>query len=147
MNLISAFSIPQISRVARRTALTAVAIGGVALIVLAVIGYGFAGIGVCIGLALALGNFRMTAASAVKAANAQRASNRRPLALNTLARLGVVTVIAVGLLLLKEQLGFGVLLGLAIFQFVLLANTTVSLLKGAAFSSGGNSGDQDLGAA
>lgn len=147
MNLLSAFSIPQISRVARRTALVAVAVGVVALIVLAVVGYGFAGVGVCIGLALALGNFRLTAASAVKAVNAQRASNRRPLALNTLARLGAVTVVAVGLLFLKEQLGFGVLIGLAIFQFVLLANMTVSLLKGAAFSTGGPSGDQDLGAA
>jgi hypothetical protein len=147
MNLLSSFSIPQISRVARRTALTAIAIGVVCLIALAAVGYGFAGLGVCIGLALALGNFRLTAAAAVKAVNAKREKNRRPLALNTLARLGAVTVVAVGLLLLKEQLGFGVLLGLAIFQFVLLANMTVSLLKGAAFSTGGPGGDQDLGAA
>jgi hypothetical protein len=137
MNLLQSFSIPQISRVARRTALSAVAAGVVGLAAGAALGYGWAGVGICIGLGLALANFRFTAAAAAKAMRAERADHRRPLALNTLARLGAVTVVAVGLLLLMEQLGFGTLIGLAIFQFILLANMTVSLLKGVALSSGG----------
>jgi hypothetical protein len=136
MNLVQSFSIPQVSRVARRTALSAVAGGVVALAAAAAIGYGYAGIGICIGIGLALANFRFTAAAAAKAVRAERASHRRPLALNTLARLGAVTVVAVGILLLQEQLGFGTLIGLAIFQFILLANMTVSLLKGAALHGG-----------
>lgn len=139
VNLLQSFSIPQISRVARHTAVSAVAIAVVALAVLCLFGYPFAGLGACVGVALALGNFRFTASAAAKAVRSQRESHRRPLAMNTLGRLGAVTVIAVALLLVDEQLGFGVLLGLALFQFILLTNMTVSLLKGAALTglSGG----------
>ena len=135
MNMLQALSIPQISRVARRTALSALGVGVVALGACAVVGYALAGVGVCLGLALALANFRFTGAATARAARAQRSGYRRPLAMNTLARLGAVTAIAVALLLLDEQIGFGVLVGLAVFQFVLLANMTVSLLRGAAFTS------------
>jgi len=137
MNLLQSFSIPQISRVARRTALSALIMGVILLGALAALGYGYAGLGACVGIALALGNFRMTGAAAAKAVAKERSGGRRPLALNTLARLGAVTVVAVGLLLLDEQLGFGVLLGLAVFQFILLLNMTVALLKGAVFSTDG----------
>jgi hypothetical protein len=129
MNLMQALSLPQISRAARRTALSAVGVGIVALAALLLTGYGLAGLGVCLGLALALANFRFTGIAAAKAVRAERESNRRPLALNTLARLSVVTVIAVGLLLLDEQLGFGVLIGLAVFQFILLLNMAISMLR------------------
>jgi hypothetical protein len=139
MNLLSSFSVLQISRVARRTALTAVAAGVVALGICAVVGYPIAGAGVCIGLALALGNFRFTGSAAAKAVATENVG-RRPLALNTLARLGVVTVVAVGLLLLQVQLGFGTLIGLAIFQFIMLANMTVTLLKNAGLPVAGMPG-------
>jgi len=146
MNLMQALSLPQISRAARRTALSAVAVGIVALAALVLTGYGLAGVGVCLGLALALANFRFTGAAAAKAVRAERASNRRPLAMNTLARLAVVTVVAVGLLLLDTQLGFGVLIGLAVFQFILLSNMTISILRDGGLGAGlaklddGNSG-------
>lgn len=136
MNLMQALSLPQISRAARRTALSAVAVGIVALAALVLTGYGLAGVGVCIGLALALANFRFTGAAAAKAVRAERASNRRPLAMNTLGRLAVVTIIAIGLLLLDEQLGFGVLIGLAVFQFILLLNMTVSILRDGGLGAG-----------
>ncbi len=136
MNLMQALSLPQISRAARRTALSAVAVGIVALAALVLTGYGLAGVGVCLGLALALANIRFTGAAAAKAVLAERASNRRPLAMNTLARLAVVTVIAVGLLLLDAQLGFGVLIGLAVFQFILLLNMAVSMLRDGGLGAG-----------
>jgi hypothetical protein len=139
MNLLQSFSVLQISRVARRTALTAVAAGVVALGVCAVVGYPIAGAGVCIGLALALGNFRFTGSAAAKAVATENVG-RRPLALNTLTRLGVVTIVAVGLLLLEVQLGFGTLIGLAMFQFIMLANMTVSIFKGAGFPVTGITG-------
>ena len=136
MNLMHALSLPQISRAARRTALSAVAFGVVALAALVLTGYGLAGVGVCLGLALALGNFRFTGLAAAKAVRAERASNRRPLAMNTLGRLAVVTIIAIGLLLLDEQLGFGVLVGLAVFQFILLVNMAVSMLRDGGLGAG-----------
>jgi hypothetical protein len=53
---------------------------------------------------------------------------RRPLALNTLGRMGVITVIAFGLVFLSRPLGFGTLVGLAAFQFTLLSNVVVAML-------------------
>jgi hypothetical protein len=46
-----------------------------------------------------------------------------------LSRLGIISVVTVGLLLISFQLGFGVLVGLAVFQLVLLANVGRSMMK------------------
>jgi len=129
VNVFSHFSLPQISIVARRTALAALVVGAGALLGLSLLGYAVVGLGVCIGLALALGNFRLIAASTVKASASERADKRRPLVMNTLGRLGVISVVALGLVLLQRQLGFGTLIGLAIFQFTLLANVVVAMLR------------------
>lgn len=129
VNAFSHFSLPQISSVARRTALAAAVVGAVALVGLSLLGYAWAGVGLCIGLALALGNFRLIAASAMKAAASAQPEKRRPLVTNTLGRLGVVSVIALGLVFVSRELGFGTLLGLALFQFMMLANVVVAMLR------------------
>jgi len=129
VNVFSHFSLPQISAVARRTALVALVVGAGALVGLSLLGYAMVGLGVCVGLALALGNFRLIAASTVKASSSERADKRRPLVMNTLGRLGVISVVALGLVLLQRQLGFGTLIGLAVFQFALVANVVVAMLR------------------
>jgi len=128
IDLFSQFSLPQISTVARRTSLAALAIGGVAVVGLGLTGHALVGIGVCLGLALALGNFRLISRATVKASTSGNADTRRPLALNTLGRMGAITVIAFGLVFLSRPLGFGTLIGLAAFQFTLLANVVVAML-------------------
>ncbi|MGD0321269.1 MAG: hypothetical protein ABSC00_06670 [Acidimicrobiales bacterium] len=129
MSAFSRFSLPQISTVARRTALGALGVGVLAFLGLALGGYAIFGLGMCIGLAMALANFRLIQAATVKAASSQREDKRRPLAMNTLGRMGAITVVALGLVFVSHQLGFGVLLGLAVFQFMLLANVTVAMLR------------------
>ena len=124
----SQFSLPQISTVARRTSLAALAIGGIAVIGLGLTGHALVGIGVCLGLALALGNFRLISRATVKASMSGNPDTRRPLALNTLGRMGVITVIAFGLVFLSRPLGFGTLVGLAAFQFTLFSNVVVAML-------------------
>jgi uncharacterized protein YneF (UPF0154 family) len=124
----SQFSLPQISTVARRTSLAALAIGGIAVIGLGLTGHALVGIGVCLGLALALGNFRLISRATIKASMSGNPDTRRPLALNTLGRMGVITVIAFGLVFLSRPLGFGTLVGLAAFQFTLLSNVVVAML-------------------
>jgi hypothetical protein len=144
VNVFSHFSLPQISSVARRTALGAAIVGAAALVGLSLLGYALAGVGVCIGLALALGNFRLIAASTVKAASSAQPDKRRPLVMSTLGRLGVVSVIALGLVFLQRELGFGALLGLAVFQFMLLGNVVVAMLRDPSMGTGpgvGTSGD------
>jgi hypothetical protein len=123
-------TLPEISTVARRTALMAVGIGALAVVALGLAGYLLAGLGVCLGLALAMVNFRLIARATVKATAATQESHRRPLAINTLARLGAISVVALGLVFLDQPFGFGTLVGLAVFQFTLLANVTVCMVRG-----------------
>jgi hypothetical protein len=129
LDVFSHFSLPQISTVARRTSLGALCIGGVAVVGLGLLGHALVGVGICIGLVLALGNFRLISLATVKASTSGRVDTRRPLAMNTLGRLGVVTVIALGLVFVSRSLGFGTLLGLAAFQFTLLANVVMAMLR------------------
>jgi divalent metal cation (Fe/Co/Zn/Cd) transporter len=129
MTLFSGLSVPQLSKLARRTALIACAIGVVVLVVSSVISQALFGVGTCLGLGLAMINFRLIVRATAKAAAAEREHNRRPLATNTLARLGVISVIALGLAWLVTPLGFGVIVGLALFQFALLANVVMTLLR------------------
>ncbi len=60
------------------------------------------------------------------------------------ARLGAITVIALGLCFLEMPLGLGVLAGLGIFQVVLLANMARSMFK---MGSGGVGGMLDAASA
>jgi Ca2+/Na+ antiporter len=129
VNLFSSFSVPQISTVARRTALVSMGVGAGALVIGVVAGYPLVGLGICLGLAMALVNFRLISRATVKAAGSEDENKRRPLVFNTLGRLGVISVIALGITFFVEQLGFGTLIGLAVFQFSLLANVVVSMLR------------------
>ncbi|HUY63256.1 MAG TPA: hypothetical protein VMV14_01910 [Acidimicrobiales bacterium] len=129
VNVFAHFSLPQISTVARRTALAALAVGTVALVALALLGHPLVGLGVCLGMTLAIGNFRLISAATAKASSTGREDNRRPLAMNTLGRLGVISVIALGLVFVSRPLGFGTLVGLAVFQFLLLANVVLAMLR------------------
>jgi hypothetical protein len=123
------FSLPDIPAVSRRTVTAALIIGVAALVGCISFGKPMIGVGACIGLALGTLNFRLVGASVIKVGKREDENKRRPLALNTVGRLGVISVITIGLLLLSFQLGFGVLSGLAVFQLVLLANVARSMMK------------------
>ena len=123
------FSLPDIPAVSRRTVTAALIIGVAALVGCISFGKPMIGVGACIGLALGTLNFRLVGASVIKVGKREDENKRRPLALNTVGRLGVISVITIGLLLLSFQLGFGVLCGLAVFQLVLLANVARSMMK------------------
>ena len=123
------FSLPDIPAVSRRTVTAALIIGVAGLVGCISFGKPMIGLGACIGLALGTLNFRLVGASVIKVGKREEENKRRPLALNTVGRLGVISVITIGLLLLSFQLGFGVLSGLAVFQLVLLANVARSMMK------------------
>jgi hypothetical protein len=129
VNLFSSFSVPQISTVARRTVLVASGVGAVALVLGVVAGYPLFGIGICLGLVMALGNFRLISRATLKAAASEDENKRRPLVFNTLGRLGCISVVALVITFFVEPLGFGTLIGLAVFQFSLLANVVVTMLR------------------
>jgi len=123
------FELPDIGEVSRRTVATSLLFGVVVLVAAFSFGYLWVGVGACIGLALGTVNYRLVGVSVDKVAATGTDNPKRPLAANTLGRLAVVTVIALGLAMIDKGLGFGVLGGLALFQFVLIFNMARSMAK------------------
>ena len=123
------FDLPDIGLVSRRTVAAALGVGAVALVAALSFGHLWVGVGACIGLGLGTVNYRMVGVSVDKVAATGTDNPKRPLAVNTMGRLGIVTVIALGLTFLNKQLGFGVLAGLAVFQLLLLVNVARSMAK------------------
>lgn len=81
------------------------------------------------GLALAVANHRVFQASALRFTTPEGGLERRPFATSVLARLGACTAVAFALLLVLEPMGWGVIGGLALFQFLMLANALAALLR------------------
>ena len=123
------FSLPNVGDVARRTTGAALVVGVAGLVAAFSFGYLLVGLGACIGLALGLLNFRLIGVSVDKVTAMDVDNPKRPLAVNTLGRMGIITVIALGLCFVSKPLGFGVLGGLAVFQIILIANVARSMAK------------------
>jgi len=123
------FSLPDVVNVSRRTMLGALALGVVGLVVLLLLSQPWASLGFCVGLAIGMSNFRLVQRSVVKVGERMDTNKRRPLAANTLLRMMAITVVALVILYVEPPLGFGLLAGLALFQVLLLANVTRSMLK------------------
>jgi hypothetical protein len=103
------------------------AIAAISLLSLA--GQPFAGIGVCIGLAGGAASNRLFQASTSKIASSPGGRVSRQLGSRAVARLGTITVVVLLLLVFAPPFGAGVLAGLALFQFLLLAHMARLLLR------------------
>jgi len=123
------FELPDIGDVSRRTVAASLLVGLIGLVAALSFGHLWFGVGGCIGLALGTVNYRLAGVSVDKVAATGTDNPKRPLATNTLGRLGIVTVIALGLTFVNKGLGFGVLIGLAVFQFLLIFNVARSMAK------------------
>jgi len=126
-SLFSSLSARQLSGLARRSALVAAGLGVVSVIVSVVVGHGLFGAGMCLGLALAMANFHFVARSTAKAA-ASRPQGRPPVA-SILPRLAVLSVVCLALAWLVAPLGFGAIVGLALFQFTLMADVLMMAVR------------------
>jgi cation transport ATPase len=123
------FTLPDVPAVSRRTVTAALIVGVMALAAAISFDRYLLGVGACIGLGLGTINFRLVGSSVVKVGAREDDNKRRPLAMNTLARMGIISAITIGLLFLSFNLGFGVLAGLAVFQLLLLVNVARSMFK------------------
>ncbi len=126
------FSLPDVATVARRTMVGALLLGIVGLVVSLLLSQPWFALGLCLGLSLGIANFRLIIRSVVRVGGRMGANKRRPLAMNTLGRLMALTVVALVILWFVFPLGFGLIAGLAAFQFLLLFNVTRSMLKAGA---------------
>jgi len=125
----ASFSLPDVAAVSRRTVLGALIVGVLGLVGCLLLSASLIGVGFCIGLGLGIFNFRLIQRSVAKVGQREDENRRRPLALNTMGRLSVISVIALGLLFASFDLGVGVMAGLAIFQALLLVNVARSMFK------------------
>jgi hypothetical protein len=123
------FELPDVPDVAKRTVASVLVVGVAALVACVSFDKPLLGLGACIGLGLGTLNFRMIGRSVARVSASGVENKRRPLALNTFGRLGLITVVTLGLMTFSHQLGFGILAGLAVFQVVLIANVARSMAK------------------
>ena len=116
-----------LNKVLRRTILSALIVGAVAVIITAFLGSLWGALGLIIGLALAIVNLRFLDAgiAKLKPEGEMSVSNkvlRRAMGTKSVTRLGIITVICIGLLLLNGALGIGAVAGLVIFQLLFIVN-------------------------
>jgi hypothetical protein len=117
-----------LSRVLRRTVVSALIVGAVAVAVVALLGSLWGALGLIIGLGMAIVNLRFLDSGIAKLkpeGEGEGVSNkvlRRAMGTKSVTRLGIITVISVGLLLLNGALGIGAVAGLVIFQLLFVVN-------------------------
>jgi hypothetical protein len=113
----------------RRGAIVAIPLGGIALLVLSLLGHPIAGVLVFVGLAVGALNTYLTQRSVVQyASNGQLVAKKRFI-LSSLMRLAIITLLGLGPLLLFRPDGLGVIGGLAVFQVIMLIVASMPLIK------------------
>jgi len=128
MNMMSALSDLEgsaLAKVLRRTTVSALIVGAGAFVIALVLSQPWAGLGIVIGLGLAILNLRFLDAGVAKMqakGGTDRKVLRRAMGTKSVTRLGVITLIAIGLLVLNGPLGIGTVVGLVIFQLVFVVN-------------------------
>ncbi len=116
-----------LTKVLRRTVVSALIVGAIAILLTAFLGSLWGALGLIIGLGLAIVNLRFLDAgiAKLKPEGEMSVSNkvlRRAMGTKSVTRLGIITVICIGLMLLNGALGIGAVAGLVIFQLLFVVN-------------------------
>ena len=128
MNMLSGLSDLEggaLAKVLRRTVVSSLIVGAGAVVVALFLSVPWFALGLVIGLGLAIVNLRFLDAGVAKAQTSGKTGNkvlRRAMGTKSVTRLGIITVIAIGLLLLNGGLGIGTVAGLVIFQILFVMN-------------------------
>ena len=128
MNMLSGLSDLEggaLAKVLRRTVVSSIVVGAGAVIVALLLSAPWFALGLAIGLGMAVVNLRFLDAGVAKVQTRGTTSNkvlRRAMGTKSVTRLGIITVIAIGLLLVNGALGIGAVAGLVIFQILFVVN-------------------------
>ena len=128
MNMLSGLSDLEggaLARVLRRTVVSSLIVGAGAVVVAMLLSVPWFALGLVIGLGLAIVNLRFLDAGVAKVQTSGKTGNkvlRRAMGTKSVTRLGVITLIAIGLMLLNGGLGIGTVAGLVIFQILFVVN-------------------------
>jgi hypothetical protein len=121
-------ALPPVYHGYRRAVFMAAVAAIVVLIVTAVVGHAAVGLLVTIGLAMGVWNANRVRESAPAVLDGE-AVNRRALGASGLRRLAYITGVVVLLAIAFRPIGWTAVLGLALFQLLLVANTVGPLLR------------------
>ena len=113
----------------RRSSMLAAIIGGAALLATSLLGHPLMGVFVLVGLALGAANTLAVQRSVLKFAASEAKDKKRRFTMGVLGRLGVITLAALACVLITRPDGLGSIVGLALFQLVMLGGATVPLIK------------------
>jgi hypothetical protein len=114
-----------LAKVLRRTVVSALVVGAAAVVVALLLSVPWAALGLVLGLTMAVVNLRFLDAGVAKLNTGGEVNNkvlRRAMGTKSVTRLGVITLVCVGLLLLNGALGIGAVAGLVIFQLLFVFN-------------------------
>jgi hypothetical protein len=127
------FDAVQVGRALRRTRIIAAVAGIAGLVIATLLGEGLAGIGIVIGVVFGALSTQWMDSSVSRLEHVGDAkTTRRPLALRTLARLGIVTISVIALLVFVTPMGFGALGGLVVYQVAFLSSMISTVFRGPA---------------
>lgn len=113
----------------RRSLYGAIAIAVIALAVLIPLGYLLPAVFLCVGVALGLLNTVFAMQSVLRFSRGETQPSKAKFSGSVLARLAVITVIAVGCAYLFRPSGIAVFGGLALFQLLATVSSTLPLIK------------------
>ena len=114
-----------LTKVLRRTIVSAIIVGVAAVLIALLLSQPWAALGLAVGLTIAVLNLRFLDAGVAKLNTSGETNNkvlRRALGTKSVTRLGIITLICIGLLLLNGALGIGAVAGLVIFQLLFVVN-------------------------
>lgn len=112
----------------RRSVILGAVLGGVATVVVSVEGHPLMGLFGLVGLFLGALNNRMLQKSVLRYA-ASETMDKKQFRRGVMARLAIVTVLALGVGVLLRPDGLGVFVGLALFQILMLIGAAVPVFR------------------
>jgi hypothetical protein len=123
--------IPEIARLVRRSAVGSIVLGVIALVTGALVGHALAGLGICVGLGIGLVNIRLITRSVSAVSAAAPAKPTKVLATRALGRLGVSTLVLVGLTVASVSVGLGAAAGIALYYLLFVVSLVRSIFSAA----------------
>ncbi len=114
-----------LTKVLRRTIVSSIIVGAAAVLIALLLSQPWAALGLAFGLTIAVVNLRFLDAGVAKLNTSGETNNkvlRRALGTKSVTRLGLITVICIGVMLLNGALGIGAVAGLVIFRLLFVVN-------------------------
>ncbi len=131
MNVFGALEPSTLQSLLRRLTVSAVALGVAGFVVALFVGPPLGALGVVLGIGVGFLNIRSVDRQVSRTdidPDASKKAVRRAVGSRSLLRLGAITAVALGLLVIEPPLGIGIVVGLVIFQLAFVGNVIGAVL-------------------